>query len=123
MARAPQKQLERMDALEGEIRDLRERMDEMAPQPFTVFITMIPKPLKLRRDIPVLIQPNGDDFVATLVDAGISATGDTDVEAIDNLKDIITQKFSLFEAMPESKLGKIPRNQLAVLRSLIAKAL
>jgi hypothetical protein len=76
--------------------------------------------LSLHRDIPVLIQPTGDDFVATIVDPAIIATGDTEVEALLNLKDIIIQKYRILGNMPKSKLGKSPRRQLAALQKLVS---
>ena len=89
--------------------------------PFTAYITTLaPRPLTLLRDIPVVITPVGEDFVATFTDGDISSTGDTDEEALSNLRDLIGQLYETLIDMPEAKLGKIPKKQLAVLRTVIA---
>ena len=110
-----------LDSLEREVRDLRKRIDEVAVQPFTVYVTELPKSYRLKRDIPVLIQPTGDDFVATFLDAGISATGDTETEAIFNLKDIMIQTLNALAELPAKTLGKSPKRQLDTLRKLIKR--
>lgn len=96
-------------------------MDELSrSQPFTALITTLaPRSITLSRDIPVVVAPTGEDFVATFFDAGISATGDTDEEAVFNLRDLIGQTFEVLNSMPESKMGKLPRQQLAALRSIL----
>ena len=107
------------NTLEQDVRELQKKLAAISAQPFTVFLTTMPEPFILLKDVPVLIQPTGDDFVATLIDAGISATGDTEVEAAWNLKDIMVQKFIALESLSEQTLGKSPKRQLAVLKMLI----
>jgi hypothetical protein len=48
-----------------------------------------PESLTLRQPILVVVPPEGDEFSATFFDATINATGDTQTEAVDNLKDIL----------------------------------
>lgn len=52
----------------------------------------------------------------------MSATGDTELEAISNLKDIMIQKPRLLGSIPETKLGKGPKRRLAMLRMIMKKA-
>lgn len=101
-------------------RDVAELKLRMMSAPFTVLITTLaPEPLKLLRDIPATVQPADGEFVATFFDAGISASGDTEQEAVSNLKDLIVQSFHILKAMPETKLGKLMRQQIAVLRTVV----
>lgn len=122
-AQAKRRQHQRLATLERELVKVKGLLDQvLADQSLTVSITTLePSPLRLVRDIPVVIQPTGDDYVATFFDANISATGDTETEAVANLKDIVTAKFEMLDGMPLSKLGKGPRNQLAVLRKVIRR--
>jgi dCTP deaminase len=76
---------------------------------------------ELERDIPVVLQPSDDGFIATFFDANIATGGDTEQEALDNLRSLIIDTFEMLESEPSEKLGPEPRRQLKVLRSLIRK--
>jgi hypothetical protein len=84
--------------------------------------TFAPEPFRLKRDIPVLIRPDGDEFTALFVDANIGSSGETISEAVDNLKDIILSLFKKFAGMDAAKLGPGPTRQLAVLNEFIDPA-
>jgi len=119
-AQTKRRQFQTIDSLMSNVKQLEKRIAELSAQPFQALITTLaPDPFDLKRDIPVVVTPNGEDFVATFFDAGISATGDTDEEAVFNLKDLIVQTFEALSKMPEAKLGFLPRKQLAVLRTLV----
>ncbi len=81
--------------------------------------TFAPEPLVLKRPIWITIQPEGDEFSAIFFDANMSTTGDTQFEAIENLKDLIINNYTHFLSLEDNKLGPGPRKQLAVLRTLI----
>lgn len=84
--------------------------------------TLHPAPFELVRDIHIVVQPSGDDFIASFFDANVNASGDTQQEAVANLKDIMLSMFRRFSAEPEDKLGPEPKRQLAVLRQFIKEA-
>jgi len=91
-------------------------------QPIVVpIVTFAPESLTLREPIWVVVQPVDDAFVATFFDANISTSGDTQEEAIANLKDLLLDVYLDLEEEPEERLGPEPRRQLAVLRSLIRR--
>jgi hypothetical protein len=73
------------------------------------------------KPIPVVIQIDGDDCIATFFDANISSGGDTPQEAFKNLHELMLSKLKLFESLPENRLGREPSKQLAVLRKHIGK--
>jgi len=76
---------------------------------------------ELVRDIPVALQPSDDGFIATFFDANIGSSGDTEEEAIDNLRTLIIDTFELLESTQPQKLGREPRRRQKVLRSFIRK--
>jgi deoxycytidine triphosphate deaminase len=80
-----------------------------------------PEQYKLTRDIPVALQPSDDGFIATFFDANIGSSGDTEEEAIDNLRTLIIDTFELLESTQSEKLGPEPRRRLKLLRSIIRK--
>jgi dCTP deaminase len=90
----------------------------LGPVPLT---SLEPGRYELARDIPVVLQPSDDGFTATFFDANIGSSGDTEEEAIDNLRTLIIDTFELLESTQVEKLGREPRRRLKVLRSLIRK--
>ena len=112
----------RVGILEKVVLELRYSLMELASrQNITVPITSLaPEPLSLRHPIFVVVQPEGDEFSATFFDANINASGDTQTEAVDNLKEILVNTYQRYSALGEDKLGPGPRKQLAVLRTIIS---
>ncbi len=91
-------------------------------QPIVVpIVTFAPEPFTLREPIWVVVQTVDDAFVATFFDANISTSGDTQEEAIANLKDLLLDIYLDLEEEPEERLGPEPKRQLAVLRSVIGR--
>lgn len=111
----------RVGILEKVVLELRHSLAELASrQTFTVpIVSLAPEPLTLRQPIFVVVQPEGDEFSATFFDANINASGDTQTEAVDNLKEILVSTYRRFSTLGEDKLGPGPRKQLAVLQSVI----
>ncbi len=83
--------------------------------------TLAPDPYELIREIPVAIRPTGDDFIATFFDAGISASGDNEQEAFDNLRDILVGTLELLVSLPPERIGPHPRRQLEVLSGFVRR--
>lgn len=92
-------------------------------------VSLAPKPFVVLREIPILVEnrfsddnEEGIEYVCRFVEASVGATGDTLEEAIRNMKDRLVSKFNVLDRMPSEKLGDGPRRQLAVLRSVMARA-
>jgi len=84
--------------------------------------TLSPKPYQLLRDIPVIVQPVGDEFIATFFDANIGTAGDTQEEAVSNVRSLILDTFEYFESEPPEALGLEPTRQFGVLRNFLKRA-
>ncbi len=80
-----------------------------------------PEPYDLIRQIPVVVQASEEGFVAGFFDANVHAAGDTEEEAVRNLKSLILDVFDSLSAEPLATLGPEPRRQLAVLQEFLAK--
>jgi hypothetical protein len=79
--------------------------------------TLSPEPFELSRPLMIVVQPDDDSFTATFFDANINASGNTQADAVANLKDLLVTFFVMLEK--EKKLGKGPTRQLAVLRDVM----
>lgn len=70
--------------------------------------------------MPILavVQDEDGAFVASFFDANVNASGDTQLDAIEALKERLIITFRLYTER-ESELGELPRRQLSVLREFI----
>jgi predicted RNase H-like HicB family nuclease len=88
--------------------------------PIRVAITSFaPEPYSLLQPIEILIEPVQDSFVASFFDANISASGDNQQEAFDNLKRLILDVYESLRAESLDRLGPEPKRQLAVIESFL----
>ena len=119
---ARRRESSRVDRLEQEVQELRKglaALTESRPVPVPM-TTLAPEPFEVRRPIPVVVRPAGEEHVATFFDANISMSGDTEEEAVSNLRELIVDVFDELEA-DEGNLGPEPARQLAVLRAFMER--
>jgi hypothetical protein len=113
---------ERLEKIESEILALREQCKEfrVGRSILIPVETLAPEPFDLKRAFLVVVAPVEDEFEATFFDANIGTTGDTEEEAVRDLKALMVDTFEYLERN-ESRLGPEPARQLAVLRELIQR--
>ncbi|WP_367875086.1 hypothetical protein [Luteolibacter sp. Populi] len=111
----------RLGVLEKVVVELSARVTELSSlQPITVEVrTFAPEPYRAKTSLAICVQPSADEFTATYFDAGMSATGDTPTEAVENLKDLIISAFERYGTMDIKKLGPALQKRLAVLNQVI----
>ncbi len=83
--------------------------------------TFAPDPYEATRPMLVVVQPSEGGFTASLFDANIHSAGDTEEEAVRNLKSLILDVFDNLSTEAPENLGPQPRRQLAVLQEFIRK--
>ena len=83
--------------------------------------TLTPEPFRMIQQIPVTIEGDGEDFTATFVEANVSASGETEADAIANFKDSLLSSYDVLEAMPAEQLGPLPSRQWEILHSVIKR--
>jgi hypothetical protein len=107
---------EQLASLREELRELR------GAKVFGLEITTLaPEPFEILRPIPVTIEGVGDNFTATYFEGNVSASGDTESDAIVNFKDSLISKYEILESTPENILGPLPQRQWQILRTLIRR--
>jgi hypothetical protein len=84
--------------------------------------SLAPDPYEVVRTIKVVIRPQGDQYLATFYDANLTASGDTDTEAVTNLKDIIVATIELLANHDDDTLGTVPARQKATLAKFVKPA-
>ncbi|MCE9532972.1 MAG: hypothetical protein K8T89_17880 [Planctomycetes bacterium] len=114
-------QEEAIRQLEGRVAAIEKASVES--RPFTTELTTLAThDLVLKKVIPVLVRPKGDDFVVSFVEANIGASGETLPQAIDDLKGQIAVVFKRLSSLSPDKLGRSPTRQLGVLSEFIQKS-
>jgi hypothetical protein len=106
----------RVDTLEAKLTDLSTSGSIIVP-----ISTLVPAPFDLLKEIKAVVRPCDDDFVASFFDANVNASGCTIADAVRNLKDMLTTRFDILDAMPIEKLGPAMVRQIAVLRNFIRR--
>jgi hypothetical protein len=77
-----------------------------------------PAPVDVVAPILAVVQEEDGAFVASFVDANMNASGETQLDAMEMLKDVIASSFQLFLSK-EQVLGEESKRQLAVLRHFV----
>ena len=89
---------------------------------FVVPLTSLaPEPLQMRLNSPATIEGDGEEFTATYTEANVSASGETEADAIANLKESIANTFMRLEAIPPGEMASLPARQWDILRNAITR--
>jgi hypothetical protein len=114
----------RIRAIESDVNELAQQVRKLTDGNCLIVpvTTFAPEPFDVIGEIRVLVERTGSGYLATLFDANIGMVGHTDIEAVDNLKQLVADVYDQLEqAEKNNELGPWPTKQLAVLRSLIKK--
>lgn len=115
------KERSKLEILSQEILLLKDRVAQIeTTTPAIVPIeSLSPEPYCIYKTIHAVVRQQGNEYIATFYDANLSASGDTDTEAIYNLKDIIVGTFEILSSHERTDLAPGPARQLDVLESFI----
>jgi hypothetical protein len=119
----------RVQTTEGALKVLSARLDrlericeELLKAPACIPIsTLAPEPFEIIKDFYVVVQRDEDCFVATLFEANISTSGDSQQEAVANVIDLTLMMFRSLESEDDSKLGPAMNRQKLAIQSLIRR--
>ena len=67
----------------------------------------------------MVVRREGEEYIASFFDANINSSGDTDEEAVSNVKDMIVATFEVFGSKKATELGPEPERQMGVLRQFL----
>ncbi|MDE3136765.1 MAG: hypothetical protein KGL59_09335 [Acidobacteriota bacterium] len=114
-----QEALSRIESALSEVTTRLKALELAVVQRQAAIQTLAPGPYDLNRPISVALRPTDAGFEATFFDANLHGGGDTEEEAIDDLKATIVEIFEVLTSLPDEELGPIPRTQKAVLRDFV----
>lgn len=105
-----------MDELKDEIRQLCKTRRFVVP-----LSTLSPAPYQITQQIPVTIEGDGEEFTATFTEANVSASGETEADAIANFKDSLLSCYQLLEKKTPEQLGPLPTRQWTVIKGVVKR--
>jgi hypothetical protein len=101
--------------LKGEIQRLQQCRVYVVP------LTTLTPSFRMVQQIPVTIEGDGEDFTATFVEANVSASGETEADAIANFKDSLLSSYEVLENLPPTQLGPLPARQWEILQNVVKR--
>jgi predicted RNase H-like HicB family nuclease len=113
--------INRLASLDARLRRIEKNTESLRASQIVPITTVAPEPYEICRPLLVTVQPSGEEYVAGFFDANVYASGDTEEEAVTNLKSVLLDVFDSLSSEPADSLGPEPARQLAVLREFIAK--
>jgi predicted RNase H-like HicB family nuclease len=83
--------------------------------------TLEPEPYEVTRPFTAVVMEAEGEFEAAVFDLGIFASGDTEEEAIANLKETLLDTVDRLNELPDTRLGKGPLRQKSLLNKYIRR--
>ncbi|SRR6266851_48246 len=115
---------QRLEHIEGALLDVLKKLDRSAQTQHSLWIpieSFAPEPYDVLRPLTAVVTPVEDGFEAGLFDASIFASGDTEAEAVDNLKSVVLETYEALEELGDSRLGPGPLKQKRALSNFIRR--
>ncbi|MGA2983857.1 MAG: hypothetical protein ABSG32_08580 [Terriglobia bacterium] len=115
---------EAVERLETKLDQLLKKLDEVGSRTESIMVpieTLAPEPYQLLRSFTAVITKSGEDFEACLFDASIFASGDTEEDAVANLKDTLIDAYERLNELGDDQLGPGPLRQKKILNKLMCK--
>jgi hypothetical protein len=115
---------ERVKGLESKVEQVLKRLGELSAlrRSFLVLIeTLEPEPYEIAGPFTAVVIEEEGEFEAGIFDLGIFASGDTEEEAIANLKETLLDTFDRLNELPDTRLGKGLFRQKSLLNKWIRK--
>lgn len=115
---------ERVAGLESKIEQVIKRLGELGAlrRSFLVPIESLePEPYEILRPFTAVVIEGEGEFEAAIFDLGIFASGDTEEEALANLKETLVDALDRLNGLPDTRLGKGPLRQKGLLNKWIRR--
>jgi predicted RNase H-like HicB family nuclease len=116
---------DRVAGLESKVEQVLRKLAELSSlrRSFLVPIeTLEPEPYEILKPFTAVVMEVEGGFEAAAFDLGIFASGDTEEEAISNLKETLLDTFDQLNELPDTRLGKGPLRQKGLLNKCVRSA-
>ncbi len=113
---------DRLAVLEQAVADLRQQLNEIAEESITPAELAVVPGFDVLRPIPIVVEESADDAAARWVEAALYGLGRSEGEAIESLRDVISEVWHDLESTADSGLSRHTRTMRAVLRCYLKPA-
>jgi hypothetical protein len=115
---------QRLDRIEEMLQAILLRIAAIGPGKGSMMVpiqSLAPEPYKLLQPLTAVVTESDGGYEAAFFDASIFASGDTEEDAISNLKDMMIDTWERLSELKETQLGPGPTRQKQVLDFYIRK--
>lgn len=115
---------EQVARVETKIDQVLKKLEEAASRTESILVpieTLALEPYDLLRPFTAVITESREEFEASMFDASIFASGDTEEDAVANLKDTLIDTYERLNELGDDQLGPGPLKQKNILNNLICK--
>ncbi len=112
-----------MQTLTNEISSLKSEIQRLERSRAYVvpLTTLTADNFRMTQQIPVTIEGDGEDFTASFVEANISASGETEADAIANFKESLLSSYEVLEGLTPNQLAPLPARQWGILQNVVRR--
>lgn len=114
----------RVEKIENLLETVLKRLDQLGSPAQNMWVpieSLAPEPYEVLRPLTAVVTPSADGFESSFFDANIHAYGDTEEEAVANLKSSILDAYDRLSELDESDLGPGPTKQKRIIETHIRK--
>jgi predicted RNase H-like HicB family nuclease len=115
---------ERVAGLESKVDQVLKRIGDLSALRRSILVpieTLEPEPYEITRPFTAVVMEAQGEFEAAIFDLGIFASGDTEEEAIANLKETLLDTVDRLNELPDNRLGKSPLRQKSLLNKCVRR--
>jgi hypothetical protein len=115
---------ERVAGLESKVEQVLKKLAELSAlrRSFLIPIeTLEPEPYEITRPLTAVVIEGEGEFEASIFDLGIFSSGETEEEAIANLKETLVDTVDRLNGLPDTRLGKGPLRQKSLLNKCVRR--
>ena len=115
---------QRLDRIEEMLQAILVKVAGIGPTLKSIMVpiqSLAPEPYKVLQPLTVVVTEADEGYEAAFFDASIFASGDTEEDAVSNLKGTMIDTYERLSELKESQLGPGPTRQKQVLDSYIRK--
>lgn len=110
--------------LEAKVDLILKKLNELSERQQSILVpieTLTPEPYEVLKPFTAVLTYEDEGFVASVFDASIFASGDTEEDALANLKATIIDTYERLNELRDDKLGPVPLRQKQILSKVIRK--
>lgn len=103
-----------IERTEVKVEEIAKRLERIGPQQPSIWVPITsfdPEPHRILRPMTAVVYSTNEEFEAGIFDINVYSTGDTEAEAVENLKSLLLDLYDQLSEQTEEELGPGPIRQ------------